>query len=59
MFINWIKKVIMAAFLLYAFNMVAVNFNIVVPMNLWTIAFASLFDIPGIVILFVLKIIGV
>ncbi len=48
----------MAAFLIYAFNMVAVNFNIVLPINLWTIGFTSLFDISGLIILLVVKIIG-
>ena len=49
----------MSAFLIYAFNMVAVNFNIVIPINLWTIGFTSFFDISGIIVLFVLKVIGV
>lgn len=57
--IKYIKKIIMAAFLIYAFNMVAVNFNIVLPINLWTIVFTSLFDISGLVILLILKTIGV
>ena len=49
----------MASFLIYAFNMVAVNFNVVVPINLWTIGFTTVFDVPGIAILLILKTIGV
>ena len=49
----------MAAFLIYAFNMVAVNFNIVLPINLWTIGFTSFFDISGLIIIFIIKTIGV
>jgi hypothetical protein len=49
----------MAAFLIYAFNMVAVNFNIVLLINLWTIGFTSIFDISGLVILLIIKTIGV
>ena len=57
--IKYIKKIIMAAFLIYAFNMVAVNFNIVLPINLWTIGFTTLFDISGLIILLIIKTIGV
>ena len=49
----------MAAFLIYAFNMVAVNFNVVLPINLWTIGFTTLFDISGLIILLIIKTIGV
>lgn len=49
----------MAAFLIYAFNMVAVNFNIVLPINVWTICFTSIFDVSGLIILLILKTIGV
>lgn len=49
----------MASFLIYAFNMVAINFNIVIPINLWTIGFTTFFDIPGLAVLLILKTIGV
>ena len=49
----------MASFLLYAFNMVAVHFNTIVPINLWTLMFTAFFDLSGIIVLFILKIIGV
>lgn len=57
--IKCIKKVILSAFMLYAFNMVAVHFNIVIPINLWTIGYVSLYDVPGIAILLILKSLGV
>lgn len=56
---DYIKKIIAAAFLLYAFNMVAVKFNIVIPINLWTIGFTTFFDIPGLAVLLILKTMGV
>ena len=59
MFIKYIKKVIMSAFLLYAFNMVAVHFNIIIPINLWTIGLTAIFDVPGVAILLIIKTIGV
>lgn len=57
--IKYIKRVIMGAFLLYAFNMVAINFNIVLPINIWTILFTSFFDMSGLGVLLVIKTIGV
>ena len=57
--IKYLKRVIMASFLIYAFNMVAVNFSIVLPINVWTIAFTSIFDIGGLIILLIIKTIGV
>ena len=57
--IKLIKKIIMASFLIYAFNMVAVNFNIVLPINVWTIGFTSIFNVSGLIILLFIKTIGV
>ena len=53
------KKLIMSAFLLYAFNMILVHFSIVIPINIWTILFVSFFDVSGVLILLILKTIGV
>ena len=57
--VRYLKKIVAAAFLIYAFNMIAVNFNIVLPINLWTIGFTSLFDISGLIIILIIKTIGV
>ena len=57
--IKYLKKVILSAFIIYAFNMIAVNFNIVLPINLWTIGFTSIFDVSGLIILLIIKTIGV
>ena len=59
MFKSFLKKIIIASFLIYAFNIIAVNFNIVVPINVWTISYISMFDIPGLVVLVIIKTIGV
>ena len=56
---KYLKRIIMGSFLIYAFNMIAVNFNIILPINLWTIGFTSLFDISGLIILLIIKTIGV
>lgn len=59
MFVKCIKRFIMSAFLIYAFNMVGVNFSIILPINVWTLLFTSFFDISGISILLVIKALGV
>ncbi len=56
---NCIKRIIMGAFLIYSFNVIAVNFNIVLPINIWSIGFTSIFNIVGIVVLLLIKILGV
>ncbi len=56
---KYFKKIVIASFMLYTFNMVAVNFNIVLPINIWTIGFTSFFDVSGLVILLIIKLIGV
>ncbi len=57
--INYIKKIVLSAFVIYTFNMIAVKFNIVLPINLWTIGFTSIFDISGLIVLLIIKTIGV
>ena len=56
---KYLKRLIMGAFIIYAFNMIAVNFNIVLPINIWTITFTSIYDFLGIFILLIIKAIGV
>ena len=55
---KYLKKVIIGAFILYTFNVIAVNFNIVIPINIWTLFFTSFFDITAIVVMLLIKIIG-
>ena len=44
-----LKKVIMAAILLYAYNKLAISFNAIIPINIVTIAFVSVLGIPAMV----------
>ncbi|MBR1385760.1 MAG: pro-sigmaK processing inhibitor BofA family protein [Bacilli bacterium] len=46
-----IKKVIFAIVLLYSYNLVAVSFNMVIPINFFTISFLTFLDAPGLVLL--------
>lgn len=55
---KYLKRFILAGFLLYAYNLIAVTFNITVPINLFTIFVVGILDIPGLGALVVLKLIG-
>ena len=55
---KYFKRFILGGFLLYAYNLIAVTFQITVPINLYTIITVGFFDVPGLIALVVLKLIG-
>jgi len=55
---KYLKRFILGGFLLYAYNLIAVTFNITVPINLFTIITVGLLDIPGLAALIILKLVG-
>ena len=56
--LKYLKRFILGGFLLYAYNLIAVTFNITVPINFYTILITALLDIPGLASLVILKLIG-
>ena len=56
---KYLKKFIFAVFVIYTYNMIAVNFNMIIPINLWTVSFVSFFDFPALITLIILKTWGV
>ena len=54
--IKYLKRFILGGFMLYAYNLIAVTFNITIPINLFTIITVGLLDIPGLMGLVALKI---
>lgn len=42
-----IKKIIFGFVVLYGYNMIAVNFNLVIPINLLTVGFISFLGFPA------------
>jgi len=48
---NILKKIILSFFLLYWFNKIGINFNMIIPINIITLLFVFLFDIPGLGVL--------
>ncbi len=57
-FFKYLKKFVLGGFLLYTYNLIAATFNITVPINIFTIITVGFLDIPGLLALVVLKIVG-
>jgi len=57
MVIKIIKKIIFALALLYGFNLIAVNFGIIIPINYLTVLLITLLDVPALALLFFMLII--
>lgn len=51
-----IKSIILSAFILYGYNLIAVNFNMIIPINLITIIFVAILGTPALVALILFKI---
>ncbi len=46
-FFRVIKKIVIAALLIYSFDTFCSSLDIVIPINIFTIFFVGLFDIPA------------
>ena len=51
----YIKRFILSAFVLYGYNIIAVNFNLVIPINFITIGLITVLGTPSILALIILK----
>ena len=45
--IQFIKRLILSFFVLYGFNMIVENFNIIIPINFVTVSFMSFLGFPA------------
>ena len=52
--LSLIKKIILGFFILYSFNIISANFNMVIPINFVTVSLVTLFGFPGLFALFML-----
>ena len=57
MFFAFLKKFIISAFVLYGYNLIAVNFNMTIPINFYTLFFISFFGTSALISLVLFKII--
>ena len=48
---KFVQKLILSFFLLYWFNKIGINFNMIIPINICTIILVYLFDLPGLAML--------
>lgn len=53
-----VKKIILSAFILYGYNLIAVNFNMTVPINIYTLSFVTFLGSPALIALILFKIIA-
>lgn len=49
-----LKKIIFAFLLIYTYNLFAVSFNLVIPINIFTIIILSFLDAPGLILLVII-----
>lgn len=46
-----IKKIVLSAFVLYGYNLIAVNFNMIIPINYITVGLMTILGAPVLVAL--------
>lgn len=51
-----VKKIILSAFILYGYNLIAVNFNMIIPINVYTLGFITFLGSPALIALVLFKI---
>lgn len=54
--IKYCKRIILGAFILYGYNMIAVNFNMIIPINFITVGMIGVLGAPSLIALILLKI---
>ena len=55
--IELLKKIIMSYIVLYGYNLIAANFNMLIPINLITVLLVTILGVPSLIALVLLKII--
>lgn len=54
--VAFIKKFILSGFILYGYNLIAVNFNMIIPINYITVGLMTILGAPVLVALVLFKI---
>ena len=55
--IDVIKRIVMSFFVLYGYNLIAVNFDLVIPINIATIGLITILGVPSLIALLLFKIV--
>lgn len=53
-----LKNVVLSAFILYGFNLIAMNFNMIIPINCFTVGFVTFLGVPALIALVLFKILA-
>ena len=53
--ILFIRSVILSAFVLYGYNLIAVNFNVIIPINYFSLFFVTFLGAPALVVMVLFK----
>lgn len=51
-----LKKIIISTFILYGYNLIATRFNLVIPINVFTVGSVSILGFPMLFVLVLLKV---
>jgi len=54
--VNFIRNIVISAFILYGYNLIAVNFNMIITINFITIFFVAFLGAPALFALILFKI---
>lgn len=52
----YVKRLILGIFVLYGYNLVAVNFNMIIPVNVFTIILIGILGFPALFALIIFKV---
>ena len=53
-----IKRIVLSYFVLYGYNLIAINFNMVIPINIITVALIAVLGVPSLLALLLLKVVA-
>lgn len=53
-----LKKIIISYFVLYGYNLIATNFNMIIPINAITVGLVAFLGVPSLIALLLLKIVA-
>ena len=54
--IKCIKRIVLSGFILYGYNLIAVNFNMIIPINIITLLGVTFLGVPALIVLVLFKI---
>lgn len=56
--LDLLKRVVLSFIILYGYNLIAANFNMVIPINIITVGVVAVLGVPSLVALLLLKVIA-